>query len=137
MGPFGGCVECGPPGAQHHAAGGAVPLGCQLLFSEDPEEQLEQQPLLSIQVPGSVPALFRYVVLHTKADSFPSAERIVLLTSCGLSCLSHRVWCNGLNMTKIVSTENTTRLINFHFYYAAVTFLEKKGYHHVYRYNLT
>lgn len=67
MGAFGVCAECGPPGAQHHAVGGAVPLGCQLIFSEDPEEQPKQQPPLPIQVPGSVPALCGYVLWHTEA----------------------------------------------------------------------
>lgn len=52
-----GCAECGPAGSQHHAAGGAVPLGCKLFLPEDPEEQYEQQPSLSVQVPSSLPTL--------------------------------------------------------------------------------
>lgn len=54
-----GCAECGPAGPQHHAAGGAVPLGRKLLLPKDPEEQYEQQPPLPVQVPSSLPALCR------------------------------------------------------------------------------
>lgn len=38
----GGGAERGPAGPQYHVAGGAVPLGCQLLLPEDPEEQPQQ-----------------------------------------------------------------------------------------------
>lgn len=41
-GPCGGGSERGSADPQHHAARGAVPLGRQLLFPEDPEEQSQQ-----------------------------------------------------------------------------------------------